>query len=286
MRVKSLLVAFLIGVASATTQAKSLVGAIGWIEPVSGVVEVGHDGGLDGVKIEKILVAPEQQVKKGERLAIFSDYERRKAQLDIQESKRAIIKKQMALLDTQRDFAVDELRRAMRLADNESVSRADIKRLEFDVKMAELRKSEMSANLVQQNHVIDLYRLELERGLLTSPIDGTVLSVDTRNGQRVNGSILTVANLQKYEAVVEVSEKHISDLRVGQLATVKLEESNAEFLGSITNIERFIRNNSLVSTDPAQQRDRRIVEVRVGIETNSADFLSRVINHKVRVNFK
>src|SRR5690606_41155352 len=49
------------------------VGAFGTIQPRSRVITVSHDGGFEGVRIEKVLVEEGDKVEAGQVLATFSD---------------------------------------------------------------------------------------------------------------------------------------------------------------------------------------------------------------------
>lgn len=265
----------------------SSVGAVGWIEPVSGLVSVGHDGGFEGVRVQEILVQVGDNIEQGQKLAVFSDFERRSAQVDVEATRKQILDEKLKLLETRYNYLNKKLKRSRKLVRSNTISEMDFEDLEYDVNNARHQIAEMATQIKHHETVLVLSQLELRRSFLVSPINGTVLSINTRPGERANEKpIMSLANLDSFEAVVEVAERNVIDLKPGQPAIIRTLEIDRVFQGEISNINRFINNTKLVSTDPVSARDRRVVEVRVKIDDPGDEILGRIINHKVRVFFQ
>lgn len=108
---------------------------------------------------------------------------------------------------------------------------------------------------------------------LRAPIDGTVLRIQARPGERPGDEgILELGNSERMEAVVEVYESDIGRVRLGQ--SVRLTSENGGFDGTLTGqvsrISPQVRQRELLSTDPTGDADARIVEVRVRLDPEDA----------------
>jgi len=58
------------------------IGALGRIEPRSRVIKVSHNAGPEGARVERLLFQEADSVKAGEKLAILSEYIKRKAEVE------------------------------------------------------------------------------------------------------------------------------------------------------------------------------------------------------------
>jgi len=95
----------------------------------------------------------------------------------------------------------------------------------------------IDAQLAQAEAQLNLVESQLERAVIKSPFDGLVLSGDLSQmlGALVQqGDVLfEVAPLDEYRVIVEVDERRIADIRVGQrgeLVLSSLPEDHFEFL--------------------------------------------------------
>lgn len=109
----------------------------------------------------------------------------------------------------------------------------------------------------------------LNKTYVYAPMDGTISKLNVELAQRVLGSnfspgteILTVADLSKMEARVDVDENDVILVSVGDEATVKVDAFNdKEFKGKVTQI-----GNSAVSKGLGTQDEVVNFEVRILIE--------------------
>jgi HlyD family secretion protein len=120
--------------------------------------------------------------------------------------------------------------------------------------------------------------------LLRAPIDGTVLRIQSRVGERPGDKgILELGASDRMEALLEVYESDIDRVRVGQ--SVKLTSENGGFDGTLTGtvsrISPQVRQREVLSTDPTADADARIVEVRVRLDPSAAARVEELAGLKV-----
>lgn len=110
---------------------------------------------------------------------------------------------------------------------------------------------------------------ELALTELRSPIEGIVLRVHARPGERPgDDGVLELGASDQMEALVEVYESDINRVRLGQ--SVSLTSENGGFSGTlggrVVRISPQVRQRQVLSTDPSGDADARIVEVRVALD--------------------
>jgi len=112
-----------------------------------------------------------------------------------------------------------------------------------------------------------LAEARLAQAEVRAPIDGRVLKVLTRPGERkVDTPILKMGNTARMHAVAEVYETDIRFVREGQRATVRSPALARALSGKVVKIGNLIYKNDVLDVDPAANTDRRVVEVRIALE--------------------
>ena len=116
-------------------------------------------------------------------------------------------------------------------------------------------------------------QVDLANSELRAPLDGTVLKINSRVGERPGESgVLELGAGDQMQAVAEVYESDINRVRVGQ--TVQLVSENGGFSGSlqarVIRIAPQVRQRSVLSTDPTGDADARVVEVRLALDPTDA----------------
>ena len=129
---------------------------------------------------------------------------------------------------------------------------------------------------------------DLSDSELKSPIDGVVLRVHTRVGERpgTNG-VLEVGANQIMEALIEVYESDVNRVKYGQEVTLTSENGGFKgtLKGSVDRISPQVRQRKVLSTDPTGDADARVVEVRVVLDSISASRVSHFTGMKVIARF-
>ena len=132
---------------------------------------------------------------------------------------------------------------------------------------------------------LERVRADLANTTLSAPIDGTVLRIVARVGERPDDEkgILELGASQRMEALLEVYESDIDRVRLGQ--SVILTSENGGFKGTlkgtVIRISPQVRQRQVLSTDPSGDVDARIVEVRVGLAPEEVQRVQALTGLKV-----
>lgn len=131
--------------------------------------------------------------------------------------------------------------------------------------------------------------VDLKDSQLRSPIDGTVLRVYARPGERPGSDgILSVGASDRMEAIAEVYESDIGRIRLGQSASLISENGgfSGKLKAEVLRISPQIRQRDVLSTDPTGDADARIVEVRLALDPVDAKRVQQLSGLKVIARFE
>jgi len=124
--------------------------------------------------------------------------------------------------------------------------------------------------------------VELRNATVYAPSSGTVLSVFVRNGERApSGTLLTLADLARMEAKIEVYQEAVPRLSVGQPVRLESLVLEAPLTGSIRRIGLEVGRQSLTGSDPAANTDARVVKAWVDIDQDSTAQAARFVGLEV-----
>ena len=225
-------------------------------------------------RIVEILVNEGDFVKKGDILAIFENRDKLISDFERNENLIKTINEEIALKN-------DQIKR-YELA----LSKNAYSLVQFSERKDELLKlQKQKINLIgdQKNIKIDLFNSKLR-----SPIDGFILGINTRVGERPKSEgILDIGSSQKMEALIEVYESDIDRVFVSQ--SVELSSENGGFQknlkGKVIRISPQVKQRKVLSTDPTGDADSRIIEVLVKLDQDSIDIVQNYAGMKVIAKF-
>jgi multidrug resistance efflux pump len=112
--------------------------------------------------------------------------------------------------------------------------------------------------------------------VIYSPIDGVLLKRHALPGEIVSvvppRVVLTVADISRVRARVEIDERDALKVQVGQKAAVLVpDDSNRRFPGKVLWIGPSMGRKTVRGTDPAEKSDRDIREVLVELAASAAE---------------
>ncbi|MBO8231815.1 lipid ABC transporter permease [Prochlorococcus marinus str. MU1402] len=225
-------------------------------------------------RIVEILVNEGDFVNKDDILAIFENREKLISDLQRNEELINTINDEIALKK-------DQIQRYELALSKDAYSF-----VQFSQRKDELLKlQKQKINLVgdQKNIKIDLFNSKLR-----SPIDGFILGINTRVGERpMNEGILDIGSSQKMEAIIEVYESDIDRVFISQ--NVQLSSENGGFQknlkGKVIRISPQVKQRKVFSTDPTGDADSRIIEVLVKLDQDSIDTVQNYAGMKVIAKF-
>ena len=225
-------------------------------------------------RIVEILVNEGDFVKKGDILAIFENREKLISDLERNENLIDTINDEIALKE-------DQILRYDLALSKDAYSYVDFSQRKDEL----LKLQKQKINLIgdQKNIKIDLFNSKLR-----SPIDGFILAINTRVGERPkNEGILDIGSSQKMEALIEVYESDIDRVFISQ--NVELSSENGGFQrklkGKVIRISPQVKQRKVLSTDPTGDADSRIIEVLVKLDQDSIDTVQNYAGMKVIAKF-
>ena len=225
-------------------------------------------------RVLEILVVEGDFVKKGDVLAIFENREKLISDLERNNNLISTINDEIALKK-------EQIQRYETALNKDAYSF-----VEFSQRKNELLKlQKQKINLIgdQNNIKIDLYKSKLR-----SPIDGFILEINTRVGERPkNEGILDIGSSQKMEALIEVYESDIDRVFISQ--KVELSSENGGFKkilkGKVIRISPQVKQRKVLSTDPTGDADSRVIEVLVKLNKESINLVKNYSGMKVIARF-
>ncbi len=176
---------------------------------------------------------------------------------------------------------MDQIKRYEEAAKNNAYSFVSL--LQRKDELIKLKKQKISNIAEKKNIEIDLFNSQL-----ISPIDGYILSINTRVGERAgNEGILEIGSNQNMQALIEVYESDIN--RVFLKQDVILISENGGFKnklnGKVKRISPRVKQRKVLSTDPTGDADARIIEVLIELDKKSIDFVRNFAGMKVIARF-
>ncbi|MFC7333904.1 efflux RND transporter periplasmic adaptor subunit [Rhodocista pekingensis] len=173
-------------------------------------------------QVIRLAVELGQTVTQGDLIAEIDSVTQRNALRTAEASLKAFqAQKRQQQANLVRDRAAFARQRQMLSADATS-------RAEFEVAQASLAATEaqieaLEAQIVQAQISVETARANLGYTRITSPIDGTVVAIVTKQGQTVNANqtaptIVKIANLNEMTVKAEISEADVTRVRPGQEA--------------------------------------------------------------------
>lgn len=234
------------------------VAALGRLQPKDGVRRIAGPAQAFAV-VGELLVDKGDAVRAGQVIARLDDAELREA---------AVQRAQARVANAAAELARNE---QLRVGQVISASLHEKLKLEHDVALADLR----------------LARAELARVQVRAPIDGQVIDVHARAGERVGPEgILELGQTQAMYAVAEVYETEIGRVRVGAAATVSSPALPRELHGHVDRIAMRVRKLDTLGTDPAAKTDARVVEVEVRLDEADAAIAAPLTHLQVEVTIE
>ena len=226
-------------------------------------------------RLSKLLVREGDSIIKDQILAVFDN--RPKLESDL-----AYEKANLNILMNEIRIQKREINRYQTLLDEGAVAIIVLDEMKDNLVILEARMLKLESSIKAIN-------FDLEQTHLKSPIDGIVLQILAREGERPNSSgVLKVGANKSMEALIEVYESDIDRVVMGQI--VDLISENGGFRGSLRGqvnmISPQVRQRRVLSTDPTGDADSRVVEVRVKLDNASVEKVSHLTGMKVIARFK
>lgn len=248
------------------------VAALGRLDPQGEVRRLAAPiSGIGGSpRITRLLVREGSTVAAGDLLAEFDTGPALQAE-------RIQLNARIASLQARLVLQQREIERYRRLARSGAIASADLDQREADLLSLQGDLQEARAQLKRVD-------ADLELTALRAPIAGVVLRLHARVGERPGDQgVLELGASDRMEALLEVYESDIGRVRPGQGVTLISENGgfSGKLSGRVLWISPQVRQRQVLSTDPTQDADARIVEVRVALVSTDAERVRALSGLKV-----
>lgn len=274
--------------------------APGRVEPPSGIIKVASPavGAVSKVlvKVNDVVFAGEPliqlnddeiraryaaaEAQVGMRVRLRNEQAAAKGAEDRRKAEDALADAETAVFDAQNavDRAAADWRSSGAPTSKLTEARSTLARAQDELakKQAQLRSVLANAPLPTPNEAqvasargdLSFARANLEKLKVRSPIDGTVLQINTNPGELAAPSalqpLLMVANLSTLNVRAELDERDISEIRIGQPASVRADAfPGREFQGTVASIAPLVEPSRLGTRGPNSRSDVDAVEVTV-----------------------
>jgi HlyD family secretion protein len=214
------------------------VSATGSLEAVT-TVNVGSQ--VSGI-VQTLYAEFNDIVRKGQTLARL-DPSLFQTQVEQAEANRIRAEADVERLKVARDAAKLALERTVTLALKRLVSDADLEAAQVTLASADAQVRSAEASVAQSKASLNQARVNLEHTVITSPIDGIVISRDVDTGQTVAATMqaptlfVLAADLAQMRVNASIDESDVGQIEPGQAVTFRVEAYPSEsFAGRVAQV--------------------------------------------------
>lgn len=210
---------------------ENTVAALGTLQPHR-FVDVGAQ--VSG-QIKRIAVQPGDRVKQGD-LLVEIDPALQSATVQTNRATLARLRAELTEQQAQRDLARQQAERQRQMAADGSTRLEDVQTAEASLRIAEARIQSLQAQIEGAQSTLQGNEALLGYTRIYAPIDGTVVTLDAREGQTLNATyqtpnLLRIADLSRMTVWTEVSEADVGRIRADMPAyftTLGLKDGKGE----------------------------------------------------------
>jgi HlyD family secretion protein len=157
-------------------------------------------------------------------------------------------------------------------------------------KLKEVRPVDVSVARAQMQYSktkVATAKADLDDVYVRVPVAGRILKINTRIGEQVNmqQGIVELGQTDRMYAIAEVYETDVYKIQVGQRARVTSENGGfeGELQGTVEHIGLQIKKKNILDSDPAADKDARVVEVKLRIDTKDSKKVEALTNLQTRI---
>ena len=281
----------------------------GYTDAPAGTAVLAGDSG--GIVLTELRVKEGQNVKRDEVIAVLSNYSKadvivRTTEAELEKARRqreAMISGYRTAEIAMQEVVVKSAAEETKLKALE-VSRSgkppDMKQLEVNISQQSLEREQAKLRVMKETLATDLAQIDTdinimtakldnartdrERSLVRSPLDGVVIQIYTRQGERVSGAgIAKVVDMSQLRVLADVDELHIGRVAPGGKVEVTFRGSTTVYRGKISRIAPTVKRMQRIEPDGGSSTDARVVQVEIELDDPSG--MPQVLGRETRVTF-
>jgi HlyD family secretion protein len=149
-----------------------------------------------------------------------------------------------------------------------------------DIQIAQAEVDNALANLQQAE-------INLNQVYIKSPINGQILKIHTRVGEKIGDSgLLELAQTNDMVAVAEVYQTDIDKVKLGQQAVITSQAFSGKLKGTVSQIGLQVNRQNVFSSQPGENLDRRVIEVKIRLNSQDSQRVAGLTNLQVQVEIQ
>jgi HlyD family secretion protein len=213
-------------------------------------------------------------VKEGDRVKqgqVLGEIDKRREQSQVAQFRAAVASAAALTVQIEASIAQDrrDVERIKKMVAEQLATKSDLEKAETVLALDLARLAGQKQLVAQNQGQLETAVYNLSRATLTAPIDGTILELNHKVGERIRGSdlsedvVLLMGGLADMEVKVEVGEHEVVDIHDGDEATVEIDAMpDKQFKGSVV----LVGKNAQIKN---QGTDAEVTTffVRVGLTT-------------------
>ncbi len=282
----------------------------GYTDSPSGTALIAGDPAGGGVLIE-LRVTDGQKVKRDEVIAVLSNYPKADIAVRTSEAELAKTKQareamvsgyrtaEIAMQEVVVKSAAEEVK-LKNLEMQRSGKPPDQKQLEQSISLQSLEREQaklrilketLESDLQQSDNDIAIIKAKLdsarntrEQALVRSPLDGIVIQIYTRQGERISqNGIAKIVDLSQLRVLADVDELHVGRIANGGKVEVTFRGSPTVYQGTISRVAPTVKRMQRMEPDGGSSTDARVVQVEIQLDDPSS--MPQVLGRETRVTF-
>jgi HlyD family secretion protein len=267
--------------AAGLTNIENSVTATGTIEAVK-TVTVGTQ--VSGI-IDKLYVDYNSTVKKGQ---VIAELDKQNLQSQLNSAKAQLSQAQANLQSAQSDLAYQKsnYQRNKALYDKGLISANDFEQVRLSWQTASATVAQRKDAVAAAKEEVARAQTNLSYAVITSPIDGVVISKSVEEGQTVAASystpeLFTIAkDLKDMRVIADVDEADIGGVKVGQRVTFTVDAyPNDTFEGSVTQVrQEATTTNNVVTYEVVISAPNQDLKLMPGLTANVNIYTEEIKN--------
>lgn len=152
---------------------------------------------------------------------------------------------------------------------------ATVRPVDVQVLQAELSRAQAAA---------DQAEAILEQAYVRSPQAGVIMDIHTHAREVVDSDgIAEIGQTEQMVAIAEVYESDVQKVQLGQSVRVLSTAFSEELRGTVEWVGLKVEQQGVINTDPSQNIDAKVIEVRVRLDEPSSQIAATFTNLQVEV---
>jgi len=282
----------------------------GYTDAPAGTAVLAGDTAAGGSVLMELRVKDGQKVKRDEVIAVLSNYSKadvivRSTEAELEKARRqreAMVSGYRTAEIAMQEVVVKSAAEETKLKALE-VSRSgkppDMKQLELNISQQSLEREQAKLRVMRETLSTDLAQIDTDLNIMTakldnartdretalvrSPLDGIVIQIYTRQGERVSSGIAKIVDMSQLRVLADVDELHIGRVAPGGKVEVTFRGSTTVYRGKISRIAPTVKRMQRIEPDGGSSTDARVVQVEIELDDPSA--MPQVLGRETRVTF-